>query len=287
LTAVNIKVSELMPFVKEASSIALDWTVGFVRPFEIPRRNGPPTVDAGLGGTSVLVSANGNYAILTADHVLQYLPDDGPVGLVLLDRRGLVHHRFLLNMRFLKKIRVGRGREESLGPDLGLLSLTIGDVNRLKAKKSFYNLTIRKKSVSNLPPVNEISPWMIQGFIDELTEKSEPLPGMKANYAFKAITGPVRLAKTRQQDGFDYFSIEVNSNASYTLPRSFGGASGCGIWYMDFVKTEDIKTFRLNQVVLGGMAFYQSEMDDERRFIECHSVESIYNRAEAVLANGI
>jgi hypothetical protein len=287
LTAVNIKVSELMPFVREASSIALDWTVGFVRPFKVPRRAGPPAVDLGLGGTGVLVVANDNYAILTADHVLQCLPDDGPIGLVLLDRRGLIYHRFLLDMRFLKKIRVGRGTEESLGPDLGLLSLTIDDVNRLKAKKSFYNLTIRKQSVSNLPPVNEISPWMIQGFIDELTEKTEPLPGMKANYAFKSITGPVPLAKTRQQDGFDYFSIEVSSNPNYTLPRSFGGASGCGIWYMMFDKAGGVDALRLDQLVLGGIAFYESEMNGERRFIECHGIRSVYDRAEAVLANGI
>jgi hypothetical protein len=54
----NIRVEELMPFVKEASSIALDWTVGFVRPFEIPRQTGPPILDASLGGTGILVTAN-------------------------------------------------------------------------------------------------------------------------------------------------------------------------------------------------------------------------------------
>lgn len=283
----NVKVEELMPFVKEASSIALDWTIGFVRPVQVSSGKGPPSIDAGLGGSGILVEANGHHAILTADHVIEHLPNEGPVGLVLLDRRGLIDHRFLLDMGYLNKVRVARGVDEALGPDLALLSLTQDDVARLKAKKSFYGLSSRKQPVLSLPPPKELSPWIIQGFIDEWTERRQPLPDTTLNFTFKSMCGPVRLCQTRELNGFDYFSIAVNCGPERHLPTSFGGASGCGVWHLMFEKTENVKALKLSRLILGGIAFYQSQMNENRRFIECHGVRSIYEKVESVLAQGL
>lgn len=278
----TIHISELMRLVEAAAPAILDYSVGFVKAVTMSNSGPEPEFDAVLGGSGVLVTANGRYAILTADHVIQNLPKNGPVGLIMLGRGGGIDHQFILEMDFVQTVTVGRGENESLGPDLAVIILPRKDIGRLEVWKTFYNLSKRKtEMLSNLPP-SEGGPWLLSGLIAEMTEELPPRRGMTKHYSFKGLCGPVIVPGARSDENFDYFTVEVNCGKPYDLPESFGGCSGCGLWRL--VLRENAGGWTLDDILLGGIAFYQSALLEGRRNIECHACKSIYSNVEELLA---
>jgi hypothetical protein len=278
----RIQPSDLIRLVKVAEPSLLDWTVGFVKAVERAGAGAEETVDAVLAGTGVLVTANGRHAILTANHVLQNLPKAGPTGLILLSKSGGMDHQFMLEMDYMQKVTVGQGSNEGLGPDLALIVLPRNDVSRLEVWKSFYNLSKRKNRMLERNPTKEKGFWVLCGLIGEMTQEMPPLPGMARNFAFKGLCGPVVVPGMRNDEQFDYCTVEVNCGQPYDLPESFGGCSGCGLWRL--VLREDAGSWRLDDLLLGGIAFYESAVHEGRRNIECHGCKSIYSNAEESLA---
>jgi len=279
----KIQKSDLMRLVEQAAPGILDWTVGFVKAVIIDDSQSEPEMDAVLAGTGVLVAAGGRHGILTADHVIQNLPKTGPVGLILLGRTGGIDHQFVLEMDFVQKLTLGRGVDESLGPDLGLIVLPAKDVTRLEIWKTFYNLTKRKAKALSIPPEDHAISWVISGLVGEMTEKMTPRDGMK-RFSFKGICGPLLVTSARKDTTFDYFAAEVNCGKPFDLPESLGGCSGCGLWQL--VLDEHAGKWTLNEALLGGIAFYQSALIDGRRNIEFHGISSIYRNVEEALAQG-
>ena len=93
-----------------------DSTVGFVKFLPLQK----PT-DMVLAGSGTLVSAGGVRAILTAEHVISNLPNSGPIGLIVPTRQGPMRHRTIIYMEHVRKIPIAKGRDDSKGPDIGLL----------------------------------------------------------------------------------------------------------------------------------------------------------------------
>src|SRR5947207_3299770 len=120
----SIHVSKLMELVEVVQPDLADWTVGFVKVIQVSSSKGQEGFDGVLAGSGVLITGGGRHAILTADHVIQALPDSGPIGLVLLSRRGPLDHQFILQMDYVNKVTIGRGLNEASGPDLALLVLS-------------------------------------------------------------------------------------------------------------------------------------------------------------------
>jgi hypothetical protein len=222
----QINIAELMRLVETVAPDLTDWTVGFVKAIETSKDN----YDGVLAGSGVLVTGNGRHAILTADHVTKTLPDSGPVGLVMLTRRGLVDHQFLLEMEHVQKVSVGSSNESESGPDLALLLLPQSEVGRIQARKLFHNLNKRKQRMIAEPSADKIGPWIMCGLVGEMTQTAKPLAGMSSAIAFKGLCGPIVVSKARQEEPFDYFSAEVNFGKSRGLPESYGGCSGSGMW---------------------------------------------------------
>lgn len=279
----QIHISELMSLVETARADLADCTVGFVKAIRTSKPGDEETFEGVLAGSGVLVTANGRHAILTADHVLKALPKTGAVGLVLLSRLGLFDHQFLLEMDYVQKLTVARGSDEASGPDLALLVLPQSDVGRLQSKKIFHNLNKRKTKMLGEPGADKIGPWVMCGLIGEMTENTKPLPGMNTAIAFKGLCGPVVVSRVRQDGKFDYLSAEVNFGKDRGLPESYGGCSGSGLWRL--VLGEKDGAFFVEDICLGGIAYYESAPHGDRCFIECHGIRSIYENALDALAN--
>ncbi len=272
-----------MSAVEIARADLADWTIGFVKAIKTSR-SGDKEVFAGvLAGSGVLVTANGRHAILTADHVAKALPNTGPVGLVLLTRRGLVDHQFLLEMDYVQKLTVARGSDEASGPDLALLVLSQNDVGRLQSTKIFHNLNKRKAKMLGEPGADKIGPWIMCGLVGEMTKNATPQAGMSEAIAFKGLCGPVVVSRIRHDGKFDYFSAEVNFGKGHGLPESYGGCSGSGLWWLAFGEQDGAIT--VEEIYLGGIAYYESAPLGDRRYIECHGYKSIYENALDELAN--
>lgn len=262
--------SEFLPLLEKARDDLSDCSIGFVK----FRQDASP-VDAVLAGSGTLVSAHGVRGILTAEHVISNLPNTGLVGLIALSRFGLQLHRVTLDMERVQKIAIARGPEDSRGPDLGLLVLSATDAKNLGTGKFFYNLLKRSERLLVEPPPADKGAWVLCGMAEEWTEDRPPPKGYARVKCFRGLCGAGDLAGERVEGGFDYISFEVKYGEDYIGPQSYKGFSGGGLWQI-LLEDRDDGSVEISELILSGVAFYESPLAEERRIIECHGRRSIY-----------
>ncbi len=146
--------------VAEVGRAAADFSVGFAT-----IRAGDRGEDAVLGGSGTLVRIGKMYGVLTADHVLEYLPADQDIGLVISMGSEPLVHRFTLAKGAVSRLRVGHGHNTREGPDIGLLLISTFDAGRLGARKSFFNLSRRCHEILHNPPGRTDGLWVVCGFV--------------------------------------------------------------------------------------------------------------------------
>ena len=259
---------ENYPALRSAVDFLVDCFIGFVK---------PEGDDANFVGSGTLVSVGNTKAILTADHVLKALPGTGPVGLALPTRFDVQVHSLKIQMDYVKKVRVGRGKEEAEGPDIGLLILPGRVSSLIPSTKTFYNLTKRCTRVLDDPlPINTDT-WVLSGVAGEWTKDVAPEAGFAKVKGFRAIMGLGVVSKEYEQGDFDYLEFVAKYSAAYEGPNQFGGFSGGGLWHVPL--DEECGQIAVKDHVLSGVAFWQSPIVDDERTIRCHGRKSIYQRA--------
>lgn len=262
---------------RSASELA-DYSIGFVKLYE-----GESSIDGELGGSGTLVSINGRYAILTADHVLENLPNTGNVGLILPTRYGAQLHRVTLNMALAQKVRIARGTVESDGPDIGVLLIPTPIVSTIKASKSFYNLDKKNPEGSDSLPIDR-GFWLLCGMAHEWTRDTSPEHGYQKVKIFRGICGAGIVSSERSVGEFDYLDFETTYDGAYEGPESYGGFSGGGLWQIDVAKTQNGELV-IKDKILSGVIFYQSALENNCRTIVCHGRRSVYEEAAEAIRN--
>lgn len=239
--------------------------------------------DAVPAGSGTLVTADGRHAILTADHVLDALPNSGEFGLVLpIAGTEPRLHRFRLDAANVQKVRVAKASYDRNGPDLGLLVLGSPEVSGLVATKAFYNLNNRRNRMLSTPPAIEMGGWFLVGMAAERTSDLAPERGFTRVKAFRGLCGAGVVASERKTDTHDYLHFEAKYSGLYEGPQSYKGFSGGGLWQIRM--KEDDGKLKLGEVLLSGVAFYESEIVGDIRTIYCHGRRSIYEFAVDALA---
>ena len=256
-------------FLNDARLNLTDYSVGFAK-----INQNEYSEDAILGGSGTLVSVENSHLILTADHVLDNLPDQGIIGLILPTRSHAHLHRVVLDMAQTQKIRIARGEVASEGPDLGALLLPAPIVSTLQSIKGFYNLSKRQALYSSAPNI-DVGVWILCGMAHEFTREALPERGYNRAKIFRGICGAGIVSNHRNINGFDYINFEISSKGMYGGPQSFEGFSGGGLWQLLTKQTKNREIVILDKI-LSGVAFYQSELIDRRRSIVCHSRNSVY-----------
>ena len=240
--------------------------------------------DAVLAGSGTLVSIGDRKFILTADHVLKNLPNRGPVGLLLENRSPPQLQRVEIQMDMVDKITVARGSSEARGPDLGIMLLHGPMVGTIAAKKSFYDLTTRRDRILSKPAAIRLGLWGLSGSVSEWTEDAPPEQGFNKVKIFRGMLGLGDVTKESEARGYDYLEFEAQYDEAYEGPDSFAGLSGGGLWHCSFERHED-GSLSTKEVILSGVAFYQSSKKDDRRTIMCHGRRSIYGSVIDVVAS--
>jgi hypothetical protein len=269
--------SDFMPLLKTVQGDLIDCTVGFVKPC-LPHKSPGPL----LAGSGTLVSAGGVRAILTAAHVVSNLPNRGDLGLSVPMRFGPNRHCIKVDMESVRKVLIGKGSDDSQGPDLGLLVLSSADWSLLPTGKIFFNLSKRREKMMNDPHPAVSGAWVICGMVGEWTSGVPKLKGHEHTIGVHGLCSPVALTNERQQGGFDYFSIQVAKNESYEGPDSFKGCSGGGLWHLIVTEQRD-GSLAICQSLLVGVAFYESGWEGDCNTIECHGRKSIYGKVIEIL----
>lgn len=244
------------------------YTIAFLRV-----ENAAGSHQAVLLGSGVLVSVGTKFAILTAHHVVQELPATGRFGLFL----GRTSQPHTIDTQGVAIVKIARGTQDSVGPDLGAVLLAPQISSAIAAKKVFYNLESRRDRLLNDPPDLRDGAWFAQGFLEERTVVApDPIePGVtKYFYNFTGVGGP----ETSQQIAdHDYFDFPVSHEGRSAAPVSWGGMSGGGLWQVLLERREGNLTHLTP--LLSGVLFYQQPTTETECGVRGHGRRSLYEVA--------
>jgi hypothetical protein len=270
---------ELPEAVIEAAAKNLaDYSVGFLRV-----ENTPEGQDAVLLGSGTLVSIGSIRAVLTAHHVVSILPTTGRLGLIL----GPTLQQDTVDTQGLSYLKIERGMIDADGPDLGAVVLAPSIAGNIAAKKTFYNLGLRRDQLLSTPPELHDGFWFVNGFIAEKTIEERGRDGyglVKGFYNLSGAGGPEEAIVFGEHD---YFAFPVSYGRRTVAPKSFGGMSGGGLWQVPLTRDAEGR-IRHKTPILSGVVFYQEATNFPQACckIKCHGRQSIYRVAyEAISRN--
>ena len=230
-------------------------------------------------GSGVLVKVGEVHAILTANHVLEVLPGNGRLGLILSDKA----EKTTIDVSEIEYLSIGMGDNPEFGPDIGAVLLRHPKVSTLGARKSYYNLDLRKERMLENPPDDREGIWFVQGFVDEMTVL-DPAPSgrferVKAFCQFGTVGGVEGYVSNGDHD---YYTFPLKEPASAGIPDNYGGCSGGGLWHVLLTERKGGE-LAVDQTLLQGLAYYQQVPHEGSPAIRCHGPRSIYHVAQSVL----
>lgn len=238
-----------------------------------------------LIGSGTLVLINRRHCILTADHVLS------DTGLRTADQLALLTsfsgkiQRYSLDRRYFGIHTLARGRDESTGPDIGLIVLPEALIGHLKSEKIFFNLDRRKDRFKEGFIGKEMGAWFTTGIIEETEKDLGSKPGFDSIKGYKALCGISGVTKEYMDSSFDYLEMNVDYQTGIgDLPLHFGGCSGGGVWQV-LLQKNDQGLVIPEEYVLSGIVFYQSGTENSQRVLRCHGRNSIYVNVPKLLTN--
>ena len=231
--------------------------------------------DAEPVGSGSLVTVGSVHGILTAAHVLKYLPDQGEVGLIRFSMAQSFPQKATIDMGQAEKLTIAAEDEGPEGPDLGFLRLSPKDVGPLQARNVFFNLGKRREAV--LADDQPDPPYFdgISGLIADWTTDLPPEHGWARVKGFRAVYGVGLIVGEHESNGFDLFDFEVTYGPGSVSPVSYEGMSGGALWRVYYTKDDDGQLSVLDKKVFG-VAFHQSDLSDQKRIITCHGPRSVY-----------
>ena len=271
----GIPITEMPSAIFEAAQRRMwDCTVGFVRVEKT--RNVERAI---LLGSGVLVRAGERRAILTADHVRNILSTTGRIGLVLSQSEETTN----IDAGALAPNKLGRGTNDTEGPDLAVLHVAPLLAGALSSKKTFYNLSNRQDLLLGNAPDPHAGIWAANGFVEELTipeASSTPEKTVTAFCQFAAFGG---VENYQEREGHDYYDFPFEEAGD--IPRNFGGVSGSGLWQfvLRYNASEEIE---ISDALLRGLIFYQEPFVGKRSALRGHAHKSIYLNVLSAVANG-
>lgn len=229
------------------------------------------TEPAARRGSGVLVTAGGVPAILTADHVVDLLPKTGRLGLFLTPTNAL-HSVEAVDVI---PVRIARGGKDGEGPDLGAVLLKRSVAGSIAAKKSFFNLDIRRERMLASPPEGEAGLWCANGYLEERCQTAtRPDGAVQFIYNFSGFGRP---EEPQTSGDHDYFEMPIDYDAT-EMPESWGGMSGGGLWHLEQLKRRD-GDIVASGISLSGILFYQWFGPSGIRSVRAHGRRSVYDVA--------
>jgi len=264
------------PLVQEMVEALSHFTIGFYETKNTGSGAGPQ-----LLGSGTLVMSCGKYAILTAQHVLEVLPTNGNLG-VLIQHSQTIES---ININTIKYISIARGSVDIMGPDLGLVAILSQDVaSALAAKKSFFDLDLYRETLCNgeIDFRNEL--WISQGFVDERTSTREaPERGCLVR-EFHNLCGFGQPSQHYFSDGFDFIEFPFNRLADPLVPSKFGGTSGGAFWQIPLFRNESNQV-SFQKPCLRGVIFAEEFSGPGSGVLRGHGPKSIYTDVIAKMSS--
>lgn len=276
-TIEEIPIRELpQQVIESAARDVAEYSIGFAR--VEGSRSGQ---DAVLLGSGTLVSIGAIHAVLTAHHVVSILPRTGRLGLIISPTL----QQPTIDTQELFYLQIDRGTIESDGPDLGAIVLGPSIAGAIAAKKTFYNLDLRRDQMLQEPPHLRDGFWFVNGFIHEKTIEEPGKDGYDRIKKFYNLSGAGGPEEPVVAGDYDYFSFPVSYGGRSVAPESFEGMSDGGLWQVP-LKRNDQGEIVHKTPLLSGVVFYQVPTTETDCGVKCHGRQSVYRVAyEAIRSN--
>ena len=231
-----------------------------------------------LLGSGTLVKYRNFYGILTANHVIQArnFKEAQRIGFSIIE--GPI--KFEIENYSLVTHPIGEYGHK-IGPDLALIELPSIKLYQFKEHKAFLNL--EKASLEDIiNNYNNNGVWIISGCANESAIR---LGGNRNFHEIIAFTYTFWFGgfdRVWEKDGFDYIEAKAIYDEENEPPNSFRGVSGGGLWQVPLNRVES-GDLEIVNFILAGVAFYQTEIVDDYRFVRCHGKMSIYSKLKNFL----
>jgi hypothetical protein len=238
-------------------------------------------------GSGTLVKLDGLLGILTAEHVLnppdreKFNNDSSSQVMQTTDNDGRIGARWI-KVQYLDWWRTSRENNQ-WGPDLGFILLPAADpfTRSLDAKKTFCDLSFR--TTDKLRAGSSKSGFFaFAGYIDEERRPIPPSHGFDGGeilYGYAFPTGPRENPIEPPENGYDYIELGTDRASSTTMPNSFGGVSGGGLWKVEINSRDGMPgNEELGEVTFCGVVYYEYEINTQNPYVRCHGPVSVYER---------
>jgi hypothetical protein len=225
-----------------------------------------------FAGTGTLVTDKVSHYILTAKHVWDEILDKAvkgakPVGVGITLRPDREHKFFIPREAIVPIGPAAPPQWNEWGPDLVFLRVPPAFLGRINAVKVFYPID----GFSKIKTEQEVHARELHLLMGTPKEKGQ----YTETFADLQIIGMPQniISQSHEKDGWDYLDLEMDLSLP-NIPQSFGGVSGGGLWkVLVYRRPGSSKTSWM--ATLEGVAFHQSDPENDHRIVRCHGMNSI------------
>jgi hypothetical protein len=232
-------------------------------------------------GCATLVKCPHRCGLLTARHVIHF--PNVPIGdqntdvtlglglsrgdLLPFQCMGLIEHS------------IGRPISEKMGPDLTFIEIPTGpSLGTLRDRKSFWR--IDKKPPLWLDSIRPDTTLLCtMGSPAEYKEQTVAGQHVHISLSESGYFGGYESTDIFEDGGFDFIDTAIEYGTGWNLPQSFGGVSGGGLWAFNVGGDENGSNFTVHDVSFCGVAFYESDLVNQKKAIKHHFFKSVYEVA--------
>jgi hypothetical protein len=233
-------------------------------------------------GSGTLVKRRDRIGILTARHCLTACSPQvrlGPGGkdsllLILRDARSVQ-----LRPEELLEHRLVTPSSAEYGPDLAFLEIAPSEhLQTILAVASVWSLDRDPNAISKeFGSLNSMLASI--GVPEERCETNLSENELHRISYHLTCVHAIQEGDISEKDGWDYIDSKCVYSYSNSLPRSFGGFSGGGIWSVEVKKSKSTGKLSVGKAALVGVSFYETKIENKVRYMRGHFVGSIYDMA--------
>lgn len=164
------------------------------------------------------------------------------------------------------------------GPDLAFLCLLDNvTISSLKAKKSFYPLCSGNCDIFDQIHPKITSVCCLIGAPVEMAVEQGAMGSESHLLGSTHLAARAQITEETKIEGFDYLSVAVVAGRK-GFPENYQGVSGGGLWHIPLSIDPEVgpSSIAYEHPELVGVAFYQSDFNEQSRTIFCHGPKSIY-----------
>ncbi|MDH0872810.1 hypothetical protein [Agrobacterium pusense] len=230
-------------------------------------------------GSGTLVKTSTTQGILTCGHVVKELRKEETFGVCLFPVRKNSYQALTLPVNLTAAIAISYYEKECWAPDIAFIPIPLDDFSSLASKGNVYDLDFGQEKYGR-EKATRLGVDVMAGVVWEMTPPSSESES-RVVQGVEGLMTVGRGSNIDPENGWDRILFTPEPSSENSLPLSYGGTSGGGVWEVFVTEDGDEKKFFEKR--LSGVAYCQQPGED--RTVICHGPVSIYGKLLAEIKN--